>query len=394
MSTAGPVVVAHGGEVCHTHVDSATPVHCRADVVVMPKARSPVSAKLIDSSTAMNVHLVVPELFPDPERGSATLPELRADALELLLARGRYRSGPGASLEAWLLEAFTVARQEDWPAAPYSLVGDGGDPSGTWWLRADPVNLQVAQDTVLMSDATLLDVANDEATTLAAHLSEHFATAGISFHPLRSDRWYARVDRDPGMNVPPIAEARGQPLTERMPEGPERRRWRSVLNDIQMLLHDHPVNVAREARGAPVINGLWLWGAGRIAGTPRTPYRRVTSDNPLARGLMLAAGKRHDPLPPTAREWLNGSGQSGVEAIVLEALRTPAAYGDMSAWQAAVEALERDWFTPLLGALRAGRIGMITLHSPAVARTREAETTRQDLRHFWRKRRRLAAYAA
>jgi hypothetical protein len=37
----------------------------------------------------MNVHLVVPELFPDPERGDAQLSELRAVAVEMLFARGR-----------------------------------------------------------------------------------------------------------------------------------------------------------------------------------------------------------------------------------------------------------------------------------------------------------------
>jgi hypothetical protein len=341
----------------------------------------------------MNVHLVVPELFPDPERGDAKLSETRADSLEILLARGRRNVGPGAGLEAWLLDAFAVAGQEDQPAAPYSLVADGGVPDGAWWLCADPVNLRAERDTVLLSDTILFDVSRDEAASLATSLNAHFAAHGITFHPLRPDRWYARVEQDPGMTAPPLADVRGQSMIERLPHGPEGSRWRSVLNEIQMLLHEHPVNAAREARGAPAVNGLWLWGAGRVAETPRTAFHGVTSDNPVAKGLALAAGKRHDPLPGSAREWLDDSDPSGVVAVILETLRGPAAYGDLPAWRAGLETLERDWFAPLLAALRTRRIGMITVSAPAAVRTLEAETTRQDLRYFWRRRRRLAAYA-
>lgn len=183
-------------------------------------------------------------------------------------------------------------------------------------------------------------------------------------------------------------------MLDAMPDGSKGPHWRAVLNEIQMLLHEHPVNSAREARGAPTVNGLWLWGAGRIAATPSTAYVRMTSDNPVAKGLALAAGKRHAPLPASAREWLDGFDRTGVEAVVLDALRMPAAYGDMSAWRASLETLEHEWFAPLLAALRAGRIGMITVFAPCVSQTIETETTRQDLRFFWRRRRRLAAYAA
>jgi hypothetical protein len=342
----------------------------------------------------MNVYLIVPELLPDPERVSTAPSGMRVDALELLLARGRRRSGPGTGLEAWLLDAFSVARGADLPAAPYCLVGDGGEPEGVWWMCADPVNLQATRDSVVISDAAGLDISHAETESLVAHLNMHFAVSGVSFHPLRPDRWYARVEHQAAMQAVPTADARGRPLTDLLPQGTDSQRWRALLNEIQMLLHDHPVNLDREAHGAPAVNGVWLWGGGRVVDTPRSRFGCVTSDNPLAKGLAITAGNRHSPLPASARQWLARADGSGVEAIVLEALRAPAAYGDMAAWQAALEALESDWFAPLLGALRTSRIGMITLCSPAAAQTHETETTRQDLRYFWRRRRPLSAYAA
>lgn len=354
---------------------------------------------LLDWRVAMNVHLVVPELFPDPERGDVQISDTRAVALEMLFARGRRRSDPGGTLEAWLLDAFTIARQTDWPAAPYSLLADDGEPGGDWWLRADPVNLRAGRDTVLVSDTDLSDITADEAASLAASMNAHFATTGLTIHARRPNRWYVRVDRDPAMCAPPLAEIRGQPLLTHMPAGPEGRIWRSILNEIQMLLHEHPVNQSRDTRGSPAVNGIWLWGAGRMVGAPRTDYSRVTADHPVARGLALAAGKHPIPLPSSAREWLDkaansGTSAAGVEAVILDSLRAPAANGDIAAWQAELETLERAWFAPLLTALGSGIIGMITLHAPGIARTNVVETTRQDLRHFWRRRRPLATYAA
>jgi hypothetical protein len=48
--------------------------------------------------------------------------------------------------------------------------------------------------------------------------------------------------------------------------------------------------------------------------------------------------------------------------------------------------LERDWFEPLLAALRNGEIGMLSLHLSSRASLLEVETVRADLRYFWRTR--------
>ena len=160
-----------------------------------------------------------------------------------------------------------------------------------------------------------------------------------------------------------------------------------------MLLHDHPVNEARERRGEPPINAVWLWGGGRLTRTTVRPFQRVRGQDPLAAGLALGSGAAVLPLPEDGGRWLRASGDGGVELIVLDALRTPAAYGDAASWGERLAALERDWFAPLAGALRQGRIGMVTLHAIGAARVLDVETTRQDLRYFWRRSRPLASYA-
>jgi hypothetical protein len=54
-----------------------------------------------------------------------------------------------------------------------------------------------------------------------------------------------------------------------------------------MTWHDHPVNAAREARGLPPVNGLWLYGGARgWRPTPPAPPWRVIDvlHQPFAQG--------------------------------------------------------------------------------------------------------------
>jgi hypothetical protein len=44
---------------------------------------------------------------------------------------------------------------------------------------------------------------------------------------------------------------------------PQQERWlKRLLTEVQMLLHHHPVNLARQEQGLPVINSLWCWAGG------------------------------------------------------------------------------------------------------------------------------------
>jgi hypothetical protein len=318
----------------------------------------------------MHVQLFAPGVFA---RGAASPGRLRA--AETLIAKGRRGTADYESAEAWLCARFGVARQRDWPVAPYGLLGDGGAPGDHYWLRADPVQLIVDRDRLVLGDVVRL--ARGEAESLVEALNAHFA-AELVVYPMRPERWYARLPRAPDLATVAPARARGASVEPNLPGGADAGRFRALANEAQMLLHAHPVNAAREARGEPTVNSLWLWGGGAIARSSRPGFRQVLADDPLARGLAQAAGIAAAPLPGDAAGWLAHAPGEGVVLAVLDE-RAPAE-------------LERDWLAPLLEALRASRIGMVTLHLPGEASVLEVETVRADLRHFWRRRRPVAEY--
>jgi len=316
---------------------------------------------------------------------------LASDALETLIARGRRTSAPVSGPERWLFERFGVPRQRDWPAAPFSLLADGGSPGFDAWICADPVHLRFERNRLMLLDSTLFAIARDEAEALAGGINNHFGDR-LMIYPLQAHRWYARLPDCPDMQTTPLSSVRGGAIEAALPQGPEAMRWQSLANELQMLLHDHPINLAREARGELPVNSVWLWGAGKLPQMSARPFQFVAASDPLARGLAQASGAQAQELAANARGWLARAGHAGIGLAVLDSLAAPSHYGQADAWHEALSKLELDWFAPLLATLRQGTIGMLTLHLLGLERALQVEVTRSDLRRFWRRRQPLAGW--
>src|SRR5437870_13875509 len=184
----------------------------------------------------------------------------------------------------------------------------------------------------------------------------------MPFYPVRPARWYVRYDKAPELETTPAAAARGLAIDEKLPSGPDAMRFHALMNEAQMLLHEHAVNAGREARGELALNSIWFWGGGVIDASKARPFSTVVGDDPLARGLALAAGIPARALPKDAGSMLAGLADEGVVLVVVDSLRQADGRDDGIHFRERRTALERDWFLPLLVALKSGRIGMLTLH--------------------------------
>lgn len=299
---------------------------------------------------------MVPGVFAAP-------PGPRRPALELLLARARVVHADPESAETWLGRGFG---QEQLPAGALTAGAPG------FWLRADPVHLRVLRDRVVI--VPLAGLAPETAAALVATLNRHFA-GRHEFRAPHPDRWVMsnapealRSSPPAPLRAPPARALAGADLGAHLPAAP----WPALLNEIQMALHEHPANEGRELE----VNGVWLWGAGELPATATAPWRSVSAEDPLALGLARIARLAHRTPPASATEWLAELPEEGRHLAAFDALH---------------ESLEADWFAPLVAALRAGRIGMLTLHVPDAGCAFEA--VRADLRRFWRRPRPLQAHA-
>jgi len=335
----------------------------------------------------MHCELVVPALFAARE-----VPHL--PALELLLARGQPAREQALPLEPWIAQAFGLA-EHVLPAGAITVLADGanggGSPGDFCWLRADPVHLRIERDRLALIPSAGFNISRDEAEAFAATLNRHFGDEPTIF-PLRPDCWCLRSARDIALEASAPVELAGQEVNANLPRGPEAARWHALMNEVQMALHEHPVNLKREQRGEPAVNSVWFWGAGRLPAAARGLWNSVTADEPLATGLARLADLRHRALPATASDWLERAPEDGRHLVVLDSLRGALALGGSESHAERLAAMEARWFAPLLDALRHGRIDMVTVRAPDAGVSHE--TVRGDLRRFWRRARPLGTYCA
>lgn len=293
------------------------------------------------------IHLAVPGLLWPQDSVAEVTRGLALPALGMLLGRGRRTRRPAVPAERWLCEIFGVQGGE-LPCGALRLLGEGIAPGADAWLCADPVHLAFSRDTLVI-DAAAPDLGREEAAQLVAALNAHLCEFGefVAPHPRR---WYLRARRRPRIVTHPPAAVAGRTLSPFLPQGEDAREWRRLINEAQVLLHNHPVNAAREAAGRPTANSLWPWGAGVLPDAAGTPAPRLHSDQPLALGLAKLAGVPAAALP-------QGCGAAVPPGLTfLDTLAEAAQRLDAAAWRAGLLELEARWFAPLLAALKARRV--------------------------------------
>ncbi len=292
---------------------------------------------------------------------------------------------------AWRCRLFGVARQQDVPVAPFAALGDGLAPGSSYWLCADPVHLQLHRDSFVMgSVAEAMDT--EHAAAFIESLNQHFADDGMSFVAPHAGRWYLKLAQRPAISTTPLHEVIGRNIHHLLPAGNDALVWHRRLNEIQMLLHGHPVNIDLEQQGRMPFNSLWLWGGGVLPEPAGGGSLAVMADDAFTRGLSLAMGGKAHPLPFSTEDWLAAGLEGQSTLIVVDHLQAASLQEAPEKWGEALRRQERHWFSPLLQGLREGKIGRLELHLAGMHSVRTYHLTRQSLLKFWRRPRQLGAY--
>lgn len=278
---------------------------------------------------AVRLRLALPWLADAARAGIGDgRPAARLPALEWLLARAR-QTERSATWRQWLLAPCQLDRDvlQQLPAGPCAHAAMRRVlPSGTW-ACARPVHLLTGLDHLQLSPARLaLDAA--ESAVLLADINRHLYGTGYRFHAARDDDWLLECDRALACTTVEPAEAAGCNLRELMPGGPDGAQVRSLMNELQMLLHEHPVNEQRERRGLPVANSLWLWGFGAASPPAPVSLPHLYTDDPWLDGLWFA----HGAATRSLEEFAQGIREGG--AALLGWSSAPAADADACVVQA------------------------------------------------------------
>jgi hypothetical protein len=229
-------------------------------------------------------------LLLPPRRVLAADAQLASGPIARWVSRGDTAPPAAAGREIAIRELFQFAGKTI-PVAALTRQADCGDAAGEVWLRADPAHVRADMATARMLACGELGLSTEDCQELLRPLKPLFGDSGFPIDAPVPSRWYLRAPA--GAQLPvfvPPDQALGDDLRLHLPDGHEGKRWRSLLNEAQIVLHNHPLNQQRAARGQLPVNSLWFWGGGSLPQWIKTPLARVLTRDAVLTALARQAG--------------------------------------------------------------------------------------------------------
>ena len=362
-----------------------------------------------------DLHLLLPFALPSAADAATALHTLARPALDRLLARATLnervigedfqRTLPH---ERWIAQQFRVVNglpngsptgssdrsskqaADEAPLAPYMLLADGGTPGDATWACIEPVHVRIARDHLVLIDPATLGVEDQEARTLFNVVKPLIEDLGLTIQAPQAVRWYVTGESLGTLAGASPLRASGRNIEIWLPHeagtGERSRAWMKLQNEVQMAWFEHPLNEAREMRGLPAINSIWLHAQGAMRSVT-SPFARVMSNAAATRGLALAASIVPEAPPASFTALLADRNQpDGRTLIELDPFSAPFIEQDWPRWNDALGALEHDWFAPALAALENGTLGTLGITLCSDTGSVSLTVTRGALRKFWRRR--------
>jgi len=130
------------------------------------------------------------------------------------------------------------------------------------WAVATPLHAALGLTDLTVVDSAMLSLSEEDSRALCAAADVHLREDGVRLHFVDTHRWLASSERAIDVLTERPDYLIGEALRPNLPRGKDGRLVERWMNELQMLLYTHPVNIAREDRGLPPINVVWLWGFG------------------------------------------------------------------------------------------------------------------------------------
>lgn len=292
-------------------------------------------------------------------------------ATQWLASRGRRAAGSTADWRAWLLSRFgpgvDALRRCPAGAALRALVT--GERDEGCWGCAEPVHLVTGLDHLRLAPLADLGLTPAEARALCDSIATVLADSGYVLRFTGSGPWLLECPTGIECDTVEPADAEGRDLRDCLPAGRDGLQVRKLMNELQMLLHQHPVNDHRLDRGLAPVNALWLWGFGHAQAVEPAVLPMLATDDVWLRGLWRLHGCSTLPL---------AKAMQALEAADTLLVAATASGADS---EAQLARWDTELAEPLATAVRSGRVQSATLLLGDVSYV----VDRADRYAFWRR---------
>jgi hypothetical protein len=293
------------------------------------------------------------------------------------------RFGEKASLtdgwRAWL--ARGAGRAELAAAAPAAVAAlcTPASAAGFVWL-ATPVHLVTDLTSLHLQQRGLLRLPPTTLRVLAEDFARVFHGSGFKLEPLPSGGFLVGAPAASAADTLEPARLIGMDIGAALPASAALRRLGA---ELEIWLHEHPVNLGRIERGELPVSTLWVWGGGIAAHLPAAalptalPLDRSYGSDPYLDGLACASGARTRKLPERIADLLQAPARRIV--IVVDLAEHLEAHHALGA-AAALAALDARWILPATRLVARGAVRTLRV----VANNRCLSFMRRDRLRLWR----------
>jgi len=251
--------------------------------------------------------------------------------------------------------------------AALRMWGQTGDRPGTWIAAADPVYMEPQIDRLFLHVVGPGDVSKSELRRLFDALQATLGSDGSLGFARLGSCGYIRSEQPMVTSAASAASLDRQNPDGALPSADAAAATLNLISEIEMTLHEQPVNAERQSRGQPPVNSLWIWGGGYAPQQSRVPIPPLYSDEPLLRGYWESVSGKAGAWPGTIAACLDAAPAGFVASA------SPGQGGDTT--------LDSD-LAALRDALHAGRLKRVVLISADGLR---ATLRRSDRFRVWRR---------
>jgi len=207
------------------------------------------------------VQLVLPGLFdlPPAELDSAFLAG-KLPRLNRILGLATARVNRDFTIDAMLRSALALPPSNS--SLPAAQAWAGANDDGERMLLVEGVHLQADLNNAIALPLSGEQQDLDDINLLISDLSDLFKV-DFDITAVAPGQYLMRLKKlEPPLHYPHPLSILGKSINPFIEQTRQVLDWYRLHNEIQMFMHQHPVNQQRQLQGRLAINSLWAWGGG------------------------------------------------------------------------------------------------------------------------------------
>jgi len=181
--------------------------------------------------------------------------------------------------------------------AALRLWGQTGDRPNVWVAAADPVHLEARLDHLCLYALKGAQWPGPDLRAIFDFLQKSLGD-DTSFAFVRIGKFgYLRGDEAMATAMVSAAVIDGQEPDAFMPSGESAAGYHRLSGEMQMCLHDHEINLRRQAQDLMPVNAVWFWGGGKAPQKTVQKLPPLFGDDPLFKGYWESCTGVTEPWP-------------------------------------------------------------------------------------------------